>query len=62
MNNYESSDLKPVATKSAPTISNQGMIIVKKTRLRAMYLVGGPEDKMHCSVNLKQATHNGRLR
>ena len=62
MNNCESSDLKQVTTKSAPTITNQGMIIVKKTRLRAMYLVGGLEDKMHCFVNPKQATHNGRLR
>ena len=61
MNNCESSDLKPATTKSALTITSQGMIIIKKTRLRAIYLVGGPEDKMHCSTNPKQATHNGRL-
>lgn len=59
MNNCESSDLKLVTTKSATTITNQGMIIMKKTRLRVIYLVGRPEDKMHRSTNLKLEMHNG---
>ena len=47
MNNYESHDLKPATTKNAATITSQGMIVVRKTRLRATHLVSGLEEEMH---------------
>lgn len=47
LNSCVSSDLKPAITKSAMIITTQGMVIVKKIRLRAMLLVGKLERKMH---------------
>ena len=39
--------MKPATTKSIATIAGQGMIIVRKTRLRATHLISKPEEEMH---------------
>ncbi len=57
-----SNDLKPVITKNIAIIIVQGMIIMKKMRLRVMLLVGETEGKIHPFVGSKWVIHNGRLR
>ena len=62
MNNCVSSNLKPAITNRAVIITIQEMVIMKKTRLRAMLPVGEPEGKMHHPVGPKRATHDEKLR
>ena len=61
MNNCVSSNLKLVITNRAVIITIQEMVVMKKTRLRAMLLVGEPEGKMHHPVGPKRAMHDERL-